>query len=225
LLDLYSQTPDKRYNAKRNLKSALRDWAESFGYYNYGPTLSGNPPDASNRDDIIIEIRDVISHEEEEVQGKRKRYKPTYTSEKLPFEFTKLPRRDGSGNLLTPETIHNKIITANGRELTAEEIQKVNFSKFLFKNKLSGELINPTDQTVEINSQKRYKMSEIFKIVFPESDIPENYDSEIEHNVKPAIEPKAKTKGWFGWGGSSRHSSSNRQNQTKKRSKRLTYKK
>lgn len=220
LLDLYNQLPDKRYNAKRKLKSAMNDWAESFSYYNHGPTLSGKLPDASNRDDIIIEIRDVVSHEEEAVEGKRRRYKTTYTSKNLPFEFTKLPRRDGSGNLLPPETIHNKIITANGRELTAEEIQKVNFSKFLYKNKLSGESINPTDQQVEINSQPRYKMSEIFKIITPGAEPPKDYDYKIEHNVKPAMEKEPKATGWF-WGGS-RRSSSNRQNQTKKRSKRPT---
>jgi hypothetical protein len=220
LLQLYEK--ETRNEGKRRIGKAIDDWADNHSYYTHGPTLSGNPPDASNRDDIIIEVRDVLSHEEEVEVNHRKKYKGTFTTENLPFTFERLPRMNGEGVKQSPEILNNKIITANGRELSDEEIQKANLPKFIYKNKLSGDRLNPGEQQVEINFQERYTMTEINSLAkLPK--LADDYEKKIQQLVvKPAMEvfPK-KEKGWWPFSGG-RRSSSNRQNQTKKRSKRPT---
>jgi hypothetical protein len=102
-------------DVKRTAANAAKELAVQTSYLDYGPTLSGQKPDETNRDDIIIEIRDVVSDEYRNQKGD---IDAIYTKQNLPYTFTeKLPRKNGR----PLQTITYKIITANGRELTKEE--------------------------------------------------------------------------------------------------------
>jgi hypothetical protein len=140
---------------QRTAANAAKELAVQTSYLDYGPTLSGQKPDEKNRDDIIIEIREVVS--DEKINGKGG-IDPIYTTQNLPYLFTEiLPRKDKR----PLQTITYKVITANGRELTKEELDNVDFDKFLYKNALLGAKKTAVNQAIV--PEKRYTTQKLAK--------------------------------------------------------------
>ena len=191
---LINDDPD---DVKKTAANAAKEFAVQTSYLDYGPTLSGQKPDETNRDDIIIEIRDVVSDEYRNQKGD---IDAIYTKQNLPYTFTeKLSRKDGR----PLQTITYKIITANGRELTKEELDSVHFNKFLFKNALVGHQKMAKNQGIE--NEKRYattkELAKQLDLDTRGAVFSEVYDNENDGNYHPEDYEEDEPTSWLSYFG------------------------